>query len=296
VPANSNLLEKFATRLFDSELEKNEFIRALSSEQDYPDAILWLKDRPSDNPFTLETPLPWQPDFVDRLTVGQKPGTHSLHQRGHFYCLDMSSIFTASVLTAIPNKIRTVLDLCAAPGGKSLFALRCLSPDRLICNEVISHRRKQLRANLLRCGVEEPEITGADPAPLSTSLEDSIDLVIVDAPCSGQSLLAKGIEAKGCFHPLLINKNAQRQRRILANAVKTIKAGGYLAYMTCTFATKENEETLSWLVRKFPEFKTVPVPALSNFASTYTDEQCYRIWPHHNVGAGGFTSLLQRQN
>ena len=79
-------------------------------------------------------------------------------------------------------------------------------------------------------------------------------MVIVDAPCTGQSLLAKGDKALGCFHPVSINKSASRQKRIMANAAQTVAGGGYLAYMTCTFSTEENEQVGEWLMKQFPQF------------------------------------------
>ncbi len=120
-----------------------------------------------------------------------------------------------------------------------------------------------------------------------------MDVVVVDAPCTGQSLLAKGETAPGCFHPVQINKNANRQRRILANAAQAVAPEGYLAYMTCAYSPEENEDTIAWLLARFPQFQPVIVPALHLFQSHLTDLPCYRMMPQDGLGAGAFTCLLR---
>lgn len=119
------------------------------------------------------------------------------------------------------------------------------------------------------------------------------NLVIVDAPCTGQSLLAKEDKAPGCFHHVTINSNANRQKRILANSAKIVAPQGYLAYMTCTYSTAENEQVSEWLLSKFPEFQPVTVPRLAKYRSHLTEIPCYRMWPQDKLGAGDFTVLFQ---
>jgi len=120
-------------------------------------------------------------------------------------------------------------------------------------------------------------------------------VVIVDAPCSGQSLLAKGSQVPGCFHPVTMNKNANRQKRILANSAQIVAPQGYLAYMTCTYAPAENEQVCEWFLNRFPDFQPAVVPHLAPFQSHLTALPCYRLWPHQGLGAGGFTALFQNQ-
>jgi 16S rRNA C967 or C1407 C5-methylase (RsmB/RsmF family) len=207
----------------------------------------------------------------------------------------VSSVFAASVLKVVPPEPEVVVDACASPGGKSLFAWRCLRPGLLVSNEVISKRTGPLIGNLKRCGAKPAIVTNADPAVLSRVCPASADVTIVDAPCSGQSLVAKGQDVPGCFHPATINLNANRQRRILANAASVVAPGGWLAYITCTYAEKENEGNLRWLLRQFPEFTAVPVPALEEYRSTLAEVPCYRLWPQSGVGAGAFAALLRKE-
>jgi len=255
--------------------------------------ILWCRDRSPDLPFPVLPPEPWQPAFVDRLAGVERPGQHPLHNAGYFYCLDFSSVFAAAVLEAIPSPVERVFDLCASPGGKSLFAWRSLQPTLLLSNEVIGKRMGALLSNLKRCGVAGAIASSLDTQALAAAIPQTADVAIVDAPCTGQSLLVKGIDAPGCFHPVNINKNANRQKRIVANAAQLVAPQGYLAYMTCAYSPEENEQVVDWLLSRFPQFSPVVVPGLAGFQSHLTERPCYRMFPQSGLGAGAFTALLR---
>lgn len=291
----SRLLTRFSQRLFAEPEQQAEFIAALTEPQPFAPCILWLKPRPETNPFEVLPPLSWQPANCDRIAPGTQPGQHPLHQQGYYYCLDFSSIFAASVLLTIQATPPLLLDVCAAPGGKSLFAWQTLKPDLLISNEVISKRIGMLISNLQRCQVQPAAVTSLDPQVLAAQIPQTASVVVVDAPCSGQSLLAKGAKAPGCFHPVRINQNANRQKRILANAAQLVAPGGYLAYMTCAFSMEENEQVCGWLLAKFPQFQPLSVPHLQDFQSHLSQLPCYRMFPQTGLGAGAFTILLQNQ-
>ncbi|MEB3290535.1 MAG: RsmB/NOP family class I SAM-dependent RNA methyltransferase [Leptolyngbya sp.] len=292
----SKLLLKLSRRLFDTEIQRSAFVAALTSPQVFPQAIVWTQPRPESAPFALAPALPWQPAAVDRLQPDQRPGQHPLHQAGAYYCLDMASVFSAAVLAAIPSPVDLALDLCAAPGGKSLLAWQQLRPNALWCNEVIRKRVRILIANLKRCGVWDALVFNLDPKVWADHLSQAASVVIVDAPCSGQSLLAKGDPVLGCFHPVTIRKNASRQKRILGHAAQTVAGGGYLAYMTCTFSPEENEQVGAWLLKQFPHFEAVAVPTLADYASPLAEFPCYRLWPQSGLGAGGFTALFHNRD
>lgn len=292
----SNLLVKLSRRLFDREAQRLAFVAALTHPQAFPQAVLWMQPRPESVPFALAPALPWQPAAVDRLEPNQRPGQHPLHQAGAYYCLDMASVFSAAVFSAIPSPVGLVLDLCAAPGGKSLLAYRQLQPEALWCNEVIRKRVRILIANLKRCGLWETLVFNLDPKVWAEHLPQAASVVIVDAPCSGQSLLAKGDSALGCFHPVTIKKNASRQKRILGQAAQTVAGGGYLAYMTCTFSPEENEQVGAWLLKQCPQFEAVAVPALADYASPLAEFPCYRLWPQSGLGAGSFAALFRNRD
>lgn len=293
----SNLLLKLSRRLWQDTASQDAFVQALTDPQPFAPCILWCHD-PPEPPFATLPPLPWQPPFCDRLAVSDgpsqdRPGKHPLHDAGYFYCLDFSSVFEASVLMAIAAPVRVVVDVCASPGGKSLFAWRSLRPQTLICNETIGKRLPALRSNLQRCRISPSISLSADSQHLAEHLPHTADVVIVDAPCTGQSLLAKGTEAPGCFHPVTINKNANRQKRILANSAQVVAPGGYLAYMTCAYSPDENEQVLDWFLERFPQLAAIAVPPLADYQSHLSDRPCYRMFPQTGLGAGGFTALLQ---
>ena len=289
----SNNVRKLAARLFE---QPAPFLEALKSPVLDTRAIAWTKARPSPMPFDVHPPENWQPSFVDRLRGEAQAGRHELHEMGAYYCLDSSSVFASCVLTAVPTHPDLLVDVCASPGGKSIMGWLMLSPKRMICNETIGKRLGALKSNLTRCGVQVAEVTCLDPSRLAEQMPSEAEVVIVDAPCSGQSLVAKGKEAPGAFHPATINMNANRQRRILANAAQLVKPGGHLAYITCTYSEKENESNVEWFLKKFPHFKAVSVPLLDAFQSHLSRTPCYRLWPQQNVGAGSFTALLVRDS
>ncbi|MBW4472081.1 MAG: RsmB/NOP family class I SAM-dependent RNA methyltransferase [Stenomitos rutilans HA7619-LM2] len=289
----SNLLLKLSQKLFEDAGDRAQFIDALLHPKAFNPCILWCQEKPSDSPFETEPPLIWQPAFVERLAIELKPGQHPLHSQGAFYCLDFSSVFAASTLLTLTKPVDLVIDVCASPGGKSIFAWTALKPKQLLGNEVIGKRTGALISNLKRCQIHPAIVLRLDSEILAKEIPQTAQVVIVDAPCTGQSLLAKGGKAPGCFHPITINSNAKRQKRILANSAQLVVANGYLAYMTCAYSLEENEQVAAWFLRQFPQFQAVKVPHLSLYQSHLTDFPCYRMFPQQGLGAGAFTVLFQ---
>ncbi|MBD2194751.1 MULTISPECIES: RsmB/NOP family class I SAM-dependent RNA methyltransferase [Calothrix] len=289
----SNLLLKLSRRLFANLDIQEKFIQALINPQPFSPCILWCQPKPEISPFTVESPTNWQPQFVDRLQLGEKPGKHPLHDQGDFYCLDFSSVFAATSLLAIKPSGGLIFDMCAAPGGKSIFAWKALQPDLLISNEVIGKRLGMLISNLKRCQIHPSLVANRDSSIFAETIPLSANLVLVDAPCTGQSLLAKGETAPGCFHPTNINKCANRQKRIIANSAQLVAPQGYLAYMTCTYSPEENEEVCQWFLERFPQFQALTISHLQAYQSHLTNIPCYRLFPQDRLGAGAFTVLFQ---
>lgn len=290
-------IQRFARSLFGSDGHAaSEFTEALLNGSSSRHALIWLKDRPSEHPFKVCSSTGWQPDFVDVLDGDVRPGQHSLHEEGAYYCLDQSSVFMAAVLSAVEKSPELIVDFCASPGGKGIYAWRKFRPSYAVFNELIDKRAPALISNLKRCGIRPCYVTSNDSRAISERAPNTIPLALIDAPCSGQSLLAKGDRSGGAFHPAAINLNSNRQKKIIANSSKCVTPGGYLAYMTCTFSRDENEGVVEWFLKKFPHFRVVEVPQLRGFESQFADFPCYRLWPHQNFGAGAFTVLLTNQN
>lgn len=290
---SSKLLAKFSRKLFDDPLQQQQFITAITQPSPFSACILWCQPKPDIHPFVTLSPLPWQPAFVDRLAISEKPGQHPWHDQGYFYCLDFSSVFAASVMLNCLDSAQLVIDVCASPGGKSIFAWVALQPALIMSNEVIGKRMGALVANLKRCRIHQSIAMSFDSRVLAEQLPNTADVVLVDAPCSGQSLLVKGIKNPGCFHPVTINKNANRQKRILANSAQLVAPQGYLAYMTCAYSPEENEQVGEWFLERFPQFQPVTVPHLQAYQSHLTPLPCYRMFPQDHLGAGAFSMLFQ---
>lgn len=294
VKTNINLqqLGKLASKLFTTSEEQNKFIKALTEENISAPAILWCKKKPQEPPFNTKPASSIQPDYIDRIERSDQAGKHELHSMGHYYCLDYSSVMMFSPALAISTDVTTVLDMCAAPGGKSIQATALFHPKLLVCNEYTSSRCAALISNLKRC--ETPSVViSREPETVGQTLNQMFDLTVVDAPCSGQSLLVKGTPAPGVFHPATVNKCVNRQRRIIANAFHTVKNDGYLLYSTCTYAPEENEGVCEWFLKKFPECESIAVAHLADYKSQLTDVNCYRFYPNPEVGAGGFCALFK---
>lgn len=296
----TRLMQKTAAALFaDSADEQTLFLDALLAPEGKGNAVVWTgEERSQELKFVARAELPgWIPGFIDRMAAGEKPGNTDAYKQGQLYSLDYSSVLTGSPLlqlAAEDNKPRFLLDLCAAPGGKSILASRILRPEMLLSNEVEGKRLGILRHNLKRCGITNAFTQKLRPADWADQAKSGFDLCLVDAPCSGQSLLAKGTDNPGCFHPSIVKGNARRQLRILNSAAETICDSGYLLYTTCTFSLAENERVIEKFLRNQSEFSAVQVPHLSDHLSPLCQFPAYRVYPHLTPGAGGFSCLLQK--
>ncbi len=237
---------------------------------------------------------PWLPPRVHvPEQEGLKLGSFEDYRSGLYYPLDLSSCWESAALTMLPPPQRS-LDLCAAPGGKSMLMLARFSPPEHVANEVNAARRGILRRNMELCGQSGVRISGLRPDQWGRSGE-CFDLMLVDAPCSGQSLLAKGMKNPGCLGSAMVNGNAKRQRGILLSVLPCVAEGGHILYSTCTYDPEENEKVMAYILRRAEGWRAVEVPQLADFRSQLADFPCYRLMPAHGFGAGGFCCLLKKQ-
>jgi len=297
----TNLMRKLSANLFELEAEQSAFLEALINPRyEKANAVIWTQPNAEKESDLAEKIDPAsEPDWladqpISFLEAGTKPGKSNAYEIGAAYPIDVSSTYTASAMLAIPGQVKRVLDVCAAPGGKTLFAASCLKPDYQLANELIGKRLGILRHNLKKTGLANIYTQKMEAYQLAEIAQGCFDLAIVDAPCSGQSLLAKGIDNPGCFHPNIVKGNAKRQLRILSQTAPCVIPGGYLFYSTCTFAIKENEGAIEKFLSRNPEFTSVEVKHLAEFQSRHSSEYCYRIYPHQKIGSGGFTCLLRK--
>ncbi len=205
-------------------------------------------------------------------------GRHPLHAAGLFYMQEPSAQMPVSLLTLHPGM--AVLDLCAAPGGKSgQIAAALGKKGLLVSNEPIASRANVLMYNLERMGVANGMVTSMYPDALCRITEGFFDAVVVDAPCSGEGMFRKDDSAVTDWSPSHVAACAARQRQILAAAQLAVKPGGQLLYSTCTFSQAENEDMAAWFLSAYPAFRLVTTR---------------RMYPHDSIGEGQFAALFIR--
>ena len=189
------------------------------------------------------TPVPWAPHgyFYDPAT---RPGLHPYHEAGVYYLQEPSAMAPAVLLDAQPGEL--VLDLCAAPGGKSTqIAAALQGRGLLVCNEINPGRAKILARNIERLGITNALVLQETPQRIAAAFPHCFDRVLVDAPCSGEGMFRKEAAASADWSEATVAHCAARQQEILDAAAVLLKAGGRLVYSTCTFAPVENEGAIA---------------------------------------------------
>ena len=230
-------------------------------------------------------------------------GASPYHHAGMVYMQDPGAMASAAALDIEPDW--WVADLCAAPGGKSSqIAERLGEGGFLLSNEYVPKRAKIIVGNFERLGVKNAIVTSSDTARLRDMYEGVFDLVVVDAPCSGEGMFRKSEEAVEDWSDDNVRICAQRQSEILRNARNMVKAGGYLLYSTCTYSPEENEMTVASFLRENPDYSLVRVkaaleertrPAIKKYAQDIENiEYARRFYPHVSEGEGQFLALLKR--
>lgn len=234
------------------------------------------------------SPIPWAEDAW-YLKEDSMLGAHPLHDAGAFYIQEPSAMAAAAALDVQPDDM--VLDLCAAPGGKSIQLANRLLGGVIVCNDIVLPRARVLSANIERMGIRCAAVTCASPEQLAEALPCAFDKVLVDAPCSGEGMFRKDPQAHLSWNESAPAGCAKRQRDILAAAAKMLKPGGLIAYATCTFNRVENEDVIEDFLRSHPDFSPKPF-ALKGLDKA--DSGMLRIWPHKTRGEGHFIALMTK--
>ncbi len=243
----------------------------------------------------LRTRVPWQEEGW-LLPPESRAGAHPLHEAGAYYLQEPSAMLPAALLAVTPEE--TVLDLCAAPGGKSTqLAAAMAGQGLLVANEIVPSRAQVLSRNLERMGVTNALAVCADPARLAAVWPLFFNAVLVDAPCSGEGMFRRHPEARLEWDEASPERCAARQRLILESACAMLKVGGRLCYSTCTFSREENEDVVATLLVNHPELSPVSfsVP-LSQGRAVASVHGCVRLSPHEVAGEGQFAALLVKTN
>ena len=258
-----------------------------------------------DRGFAHLTPVPWAENGY-YYEADDQPGKHPFHEAGLYYIQEPSAMAPAGLLEVQPGQ--RVLDLCAAPGGKSTqLAAGLQGKGFLLCNEINSARARVLSGNIERMGITNACVTNETPARLAELFPGYFHRVLVDAPCSGEGMFRKNEAACEEWSPENVRLCAARQDEILDCAAEMLCPGGRLVYSTCTFAPEENEGSVSRFLSRHPDFALCPIekkkygwegcdgnPAyIENPAEGL--ENTLRLAPHRIKGEGHFAAVLQKQ-
>lgn len=220
--------------------------------------------------------IPWCPEgyyYKEAL----RPGKHPYHAAGLYYIQEPSAMTAAELLDPRPGE--TILDLAAAPGGKSTqIAAKMQGEGLLISNEIHPARAKILAENIERMGIKNTIVTCASPSELAARFPNTFDRIMLDAPCSGEGMFRKDEGAMKEWSPEAVQVCAARQWDIVQDAISMLKPGGRLAYSTCTFNTQENEEMIKRIMNEYPNMSLVTE---------------HRVWPHLEQGEGHYVAVLQ---
>ena len=246
------------------------------------------------------TKIPWT-DFGYYLEQRPSFTFDPLFHAGTYYVQEASSMFLEQAFkqTVDLAKPIKVLDLCAAPGGKSTHIQSFISKNSLlVSNEVIRSRANVLKDNIIKWGCENVMVTNNDPKDFS-KLENYFDVIVVDAPCSGSGLFRRDPEAINEWSENNVQLCSQRQQRILADVWPALKKDGVLIYSTCSYSKEEDEEIMDWIITQLPT-ANCPLKIEDNWRITETistkGNHGYRFWPDKVKGEGFFIACFKKND
>ena len=266
--------------------------------------------------------VPWAEDGY-YYEAPDQPGKHPFHEAGVYYIQEPSAMAPVGLMDVRPGE--RILDLCAAPGGKSVqIAGKLGGSGLLVCNEIHPARAKILSENIERMGIGNACVLNETPERLAEAFPGYFDRVLVDAPCSGEGMFRKSEAAREEWSPENVRLCAERQDGILDCAAGMLRSGGRLVYSTCTFAPEEDEGSVSRFLRRHGEFRILPaekerlglegcdgMPDVLEEALEQRDchglagspeavdrgsglENALRLWPHRIRGEGHFAAVLEK--
>ena len=252
-------------------------------------------------PFPLEK-ISWAREgyYYD---AANQPGRHVLHEAGAYYIQEPSAMAAVEALDPAPGE--RILDLCAAPGGKTTqIAGRMEGQGLLVANEVIGDRARILSQNVERMGISHCVVCSEKPERMAALFPGFFDRILVDAPCSGEGMFRKEEAARAEWSPEAVQMCADRQAMILEEAAKMLKPGGVLVYSTCTFSPEENEGTISAFLQRHEEYNIEEITCKDLFSTGRAEwveqpapgiEHTLRLWPHLLRGEGHYVARLRKQ-
>jgi len=242
----------------------------------------------------------------------ERPGKHPFYHAGLYYIQEPSAMLPAELLDVKPG--HRVLDLCAAPGGKSTQIAGMLKGSGiLVANDNASERTKALAKNIELAGIRNAIVLNEEPAAIAKSFPEWFHRILVDAPCSGEGMFRKADSMVGDWEKHSVQKCSAMQRDIMNHAAKMLAPGGLLLYSTCTFSPEENESQIASFLEEHPDFVVEPIQhecGLRAGRPDWVDEATAasagptivsslsgtaRLWPHVIEGEGHYAALLRKK-
>ena len=277
----SDFIEKYKDLLG---AEAEEFFTSFDQEAVSAYRINPLKKQQKDYP----DPIPGTPWGH----YGKISGKSSDHATGLVYSQEPAAQMVAQV--AAPSKGSRVLDLAAAPGGKSTHLLSYLdNTGLLVSNEINFKRSKVLVENIERFGAKNVVVTNTSADKLAKVFKNYFDMIVFDGPCSGEGMFRKDPDAIQYWHKDYPSELAQLQKDILADGLKMLAPGGQLVYSTCTWSPEENEGVVAWILENNPDLELVALPKLNGMSDGIDFPETARMYPHHFKGEGQFVAKFQ---
>lgn len=239
------------------------------------------------------TPVPWVEGGLfyegDEVRLSKDP----YYYAGLYYLQEPSAMTPAFLLPVEPGDM--VLDLCAAPGGKSTqLGAKLKGKGMLLSNDISNSRAKALLKNLELAGVSNFCVTSESPERLSQCYPEFFDKILVDAPCSGEGMFRKERDMIKDWMERGPSHYAKIQKRIMEEAVKMLKPGGYLMYSTCTFSMDEDEGIVKYIMEEFPDMELLSLPKFEGASGGIGLTGCLRLFPHKLKGEGHFIALMYK--
>lgn len=220
-------------------------------------------------------------------------GRHALHHAGAFYFQEPSAMFTVNAYDFRGDE--KVLDMCSAPGGKSIQIANRLKSGVLVSNEINRSRCEILNSNIERMGLKNVIISNEKPENLARAYQGCFDVCLVDAPCSGEGMFRKGEDMINSWNPGLNQLCASRQLQILDSADKVLKQNGILIYSTCTYSIEENENVVLSFIKKY-NYRLINISNGNINVRGIDMPEAVRLYPHRQKGEGQFVAVMQKNS
>ena len=250
-------------------------------------------------PWNLE-PVPWADNgfYYDGTLDGEvlRPSKHPAYYAGLYYLQEPSAMTPAAMLPVVPGD--RVLDLCAAPGGKSTeLASKLKGRGMLVSNDISYSRARALLKNLELAGAANICVTSEVPEKLAGVWPEFFDKILVDAPCSGEGMFRRDEDMVKDWNEKGPEYYVPIQRQILSQAAAMLRPGGYMLYSTCTFSVEEDEGNVAYVLEEFPQMQLccLDLDKVPGACGGFGLSGCMRLFPHRLKGEGHFLALMRKK-